>query len=126
MLLLAKKSQEDVTTSWIPRRSKCRGQSLNPMKLRKVSAPNHARPLTNRGANGDTNMNHNEHNDTHSKHQNLELSPKTSALRPVDGTEVAGITGGVGPVFDLSKVEGPSLPSWYLPVSPRISITAIR
>jgi hypothetical protein len=96
------------------------------MKLRKVSAPDHARPLYNLGANGDTNMNRNAHNDTHSKHHNLELSTKTSELRPVDHTELAGISGGVGPVFDLSKVEGPSLPSWYLPVSPRLSITTIR
>jgi hypothetical protein len=46
-------------------------------------------------------------------------------MRPVDQTELAGITGGVGPVFDVSKVEGPKLPSWYLPV-PRLSVTTIR
>ena len=47
-------------------------------------------------------------------------------LRPVDDTEQACITGGVGPVFDVSKVEGPKLPSWYLPLNPRLSITTIR
>jgi hypothetical protein len=44
-------------------------------------------------------------------------------LRPVDDTELASITGGVGPVFDVTKVEGPKLPSWYLPVNPRVAIT---
>lgn len=47
-------------------------------------------------------------------------------MRPVDNTELADVTGGVGPVFDVSKVEGPKLPSWYLPVNPRMSITPIR
>jgi len=47
-------------------------------------------------------------------------------MRPVDHTELAGITGGVGPVFDVSKVEGPKLPSWYLPLDPRLSIMPIR
>jgi len=44
-------------------------------------------------------------------------------MPPVDDTELASITGGVGPVFDVSKVEGPKLPSWYLPVSPKLAIT---
>ena len=47
-------------------------------------------------------------------------------LRSVDNAELAGITGGVGPVFDVSKVEGPKLPSWCLPVNPRLSIATIR
>jgi hypothetical protein len=71
-------------------------------------------------------MNSNELNQANWQHRNPELSTPTSECRPVDHAELAGITGGVGPVFDLSKVEGPSLPSWYLPVSPRMSITTIR
>lgn len=70
-------------------------------------------------------MNRNEHKDTHSKHHKLELSTKTSQLRPVDGTELAEVSGGVGPVFDTSKVEGFQLPSWYLP-KPHLPGTHIR
>jgi hypothetical protein len=44
-------------------------------------------------------------------------------MQPVNDTELASIAGGVGPVFDVSKVEGPKLPSWYLPVNPRLAIT---
>jgi len=49
-----------------------------------------------------------------------------SKLEAVNNVELTNVTGGVGPVFDISKVEGPKLPSWYLPVSPKLSITTIR
>ncbi len=71
-------------------------------------------------------MKRNHHNDTHSNCPSPELSMAAVELRPVDDAELAGISGGVGPVFDTSKVEGPRLPSWYLPVSPRLSIPTIR
>lgn len=70
-------------------------------------------------------MNRNKTNDTLSKNHNLELSTGTTGLQPVDGAELAGISGGVGPVFDTSKVEGFQLPSWYLP-KPQLPGTYIR
>jgi hypothetical protein len=56
------------------------------------------------------------------------LSP--TALRPlqrqpVDDTELASITGGVGPVFDVSKIETPSCLVGAC-VNPRMSIATIR
>jgi hypothetical protein len=47
-------------------------------------------------------------------------------LLPVDHAMLVEISGGVGPVFDLSKVEGFKLPSWCLPLSPRMSSLTIR
>ncbi|MCC6491623.1 MAG: hypothetical protein IT424_01230 [Pirellulales bacterium] len=55
-----------------------------------------------------------------------ENCPRHSQPRPVDNAELARIAGGVGPAFDVSKVEGYQKPSWYLPVNPRAAITTIR
>jgi hypothetical protein len=52
-----------------------------------------------------------------------ETRDKQFEMKPVDSAELARIEGGVGPVFDVSKVEGPKLPSWYLPLNPRMAIT---
>ncbi|MGD9856469.1 MAG: hypothetical protein AB7U20_16100 [Planctomycetaceae bacterium] len=47
-------------------------------------------------------------------------------MQPVNGLELTHVAGGVGPVFDESKVTGFQLPSWLLPVPSRVSITTIR
>ena len=47
-------------------------------------------------------------------------------LEVVEQAELANVAGGVGPTFDVSKVEGFKLPSWYLPLSPKLSITTLR
>lgn len=58
--------------------------------------------------------------------ENQENRESSSKMQPVENQELAQVTGGVGPNFDVSKVEGFKLPSWLLPVSPRLSITPIR
>jgi hypothetical protein len=55
--------------------------------------------------------------------ENHEKRDNHLELRPVESTELASIAGGVGPVFDVTKVEGPKLPSWCLPLNPRVAIT---
>ncbi len=93
------------------------------MALRLVSAPDQAQPFHNLGVIGEPAMNRNESND---KADSLRRSESSlGEFQPVDNSELTAIVGGVGPVFDTSKVEGYQHPSWYLPrpnlpgISPR-------
>jgi hypothetical protein len=44
-------------------------------------------------------------------------------MTPVGSAELTRIEGGVGPNFDVSKVEGYKKPSWYLPLDPRLVLS---
>jgi hypothetical protein len=54
--------------------------------------------------------------------ENQENREPSSKMQPVENQELAQVTGGVGPNFDVSKVEGFQLPSWLLKAPARATI----